>query len=33
MRMIKLLDEFQTICDVHKIQTDVSNAQSVEACK
>ena len=27
----KLLDEFQTISDVHKIQTDVSNAQSVEA--
>ena len=27
----KLLDELQTISDVHKIQTDVSNAQSVEA--
>ena len=27
----KLLDEFQTISNVHKIQTDVSNAQSVEA--
>jgi len=27
----KLLDEFQTISDVHKIQTDVSNAESVEA--
>ena len=27
----KLLDEFQTISNVHKIQTDVSNAESVEA--
>ncbi|MAV13434.1 MAG: 3-oxoacyl-ACP reductase [Flavobacteriaceae bacterium] len=27
----KLLDKFQTISDVHKIQTDVSNAESVEA--
>ena len=27
----KLLDEFQTISNVHKIQTDVSNAQSVQA--
>ena len=27
----KLLDEFQTISDIHKIQTDVSNAESVEA--
>ena len=27
----KLLDEFKTISNVHKIQTDVSNAQSVEA--
>ena len=27
----KLLDEFQTISNVHKIKTDVSNAESVEA--
>ena len=27
----KLLDEFQTISNVHKIQTDVINAESVEA--
>ena len=27
----KLLDEFQTISNVHKIQTDVSSAESVEA--
>ena len=27
----KLLDKFQTISNVHKIQTDVSNAESVEA--
>ena len=27
----KLLDEFQTISNVHKIQTDVSNAENVEA--
>ena len=27
----KLLDQFQTISNVHKIQTDVSNAESVEA--
>ena len=27
----KLLDEFQTISNVHKVQTDVSNAESVEA--
>ena len=27
----KLLDKFQTLSDVHKIQTDVSNAESVEA--
>ena len=27
----KLLDEFKTISNVHKIQTDVSNAESVEA--
>ncbi len=27
----KLLDKFQTISDVHKIQTDVSNAESVKA--
>ncbi len=27
----KLLDEFQTISNVHKIKTDVSNSESVEA--
>ena len=27
----KLLDKFETISNVHKIQTDVSNAESVEA--
>ena len=27
----KLLDKFQTISNVHKIQTDVSNAENVEA--
>ena len=27
----KLLDKFQTISNVHKIQTDVSNSESVEA--
>ena len=27
----KLLDQFQTISNVHKIQTDVSNSESVEA--